>query len=98
MAGRVVHAHPALRIARGIVPWAIARRAAAAAWCAWLVAFSPQMAVWYVLYGQPFTVPQGPSFMQWASPHHVAVLFSDNHGLFSWAPLLLLSLVGLSTS
>ena len=53
------------------------------------------MAVWSVLYGRPFTVPQGPSFMQWTSPHPWAVLFSDNHGLFTWAPLLLLSVAGL---
>ena len=54
----------------------------------WLVVFSPQMVVWFVLYGRPFTVPQGPSFMQWTSPHPLAVLFSDSHGLFVWAPLL----------
>jgi hypothetical protein len=53
------------------------------------------MIVWQVLYGQPLAVPQGPSFMQWTSPHPLLVLLSDNHGLFSWAPLLVLSTVGL---
>ena len=69
--------------------------AAAVVLAAWLVVFSPQMIVWQVIYGQPFALPQGPSFMQWTSPHLVAVLLSDNHGLLSWAPLLGLSLIGL---
>jgi hypothetical protein len=34
--------------------------------------------------------------MQWTSPHLVAMLFSDNHGLLSWAPLLVLALIGLA--
>jgi hypothetical protein len=61
----------------------------------WALAFSPQMAIWSALYGAPLALPQGPSFLQWSSPHPFLVLFSDNHGLFTWAPLLLLSLVGL---
>lgn len=59
-----------------------------------VVAFSPQMAVWAVLYGQPFAVPQGPSFIEWTSPNLVAVLFSDYHGLFAWSPILLLAVWG----
>jgi hypothetical protein len=57
--------------------------------------FSPQMAVWHALYGQPLAIPQGPSFMQWSSPHLVDVLFSRNHGLFTWAPMLVTSVAGL---
>ena len=34
--------------------------------------------------------------MQWTRPHLVAVLFSDNHGLVTWAPLLALALLGLA--
>ena len=77
----------------------LSRRAAglAAAGAAFFAAFAPQMAVWTVLYGQPLAIPQGPGFMQWASPHPFLVLFSDNHGLFTWAPLLLLSAAGLWT-
>ena len=63
---------------------------------AWLVVFSPQMAIWQVLYGRAFAVPQGPSFMQWLAPHPLAVLLSTNHGLFSWAPLLVVSVAGLA--
>lgn len=66
-----------------------------AAIAAWLVVFSPQMLVWRVLYGQPFAIPQGPSFMQWTTPHPWLVLFSVRHGLFTWAPLLVLATIGL---
>jgi hypothetical protein len=62
-----------------------------------LVAFSPQMAVWQALYGRPFALPQGPSFLEWWSPNPVAVLFSDYHGLFTWSPILVLSIWGLVT-
>lgn len=31
----------------------------------------------------------------WLSPHLFSVLFSSNHGLFSWTPLLLFALIGL---
>jgi len=86
---------PLIDIARWQRPLAERAAAAAATCAAWLVTFSPQMLVWLVLYGRPFTVPQGPSFMDWRSPHALAVLFSDSHGLFAWAPLLLLAVVGL---
>jgi hypothetical protein len=87
---------PLIEAARWRVP--VARQVAAAlgAAAAFLIVFTPQMAVWNVLYGRPFAIPQGPAFMQWTSPHPIAVLFSDNHGLFTWAPLLILALVGLA--
>ncbi len=59
--------------------------------------FSPQMVVWTVLYGHPLALPQGASFMRWFSPHLLAVLFSDSHGLFIWAPLLVPATLGLVT-
>jgi hypothetical protein len=63
----------------------------------WVLAFSPQMVVWQVLYGQPFAVPQGPSFMHWSAPHLLDVLVSFNHGLFSWTPLVAFAVVGLAS-
>jgi hypothetical protein len=69
----------------------------AAAGAAAAVAFTPQMIVWQSLYGQPFAIPQGAAFMEWTGPNLVAVLFSDNHGLFSWSPMLLLAAAGLVT-
>ena len=86
---------PLIEVARSPRAWSSRAAAAASVVASWLVVFSPQMVVWFVLYGRPFTVPQGPSFMQWTSPHPLAVLFSDSHGLFVWAPLLALSVIGL---
>lgn len=59
------------------------------------VAFSPQMFVWQRLYGHPLTIPQGAAFMQWTTPALVAVIFSDNHGLFTWTPVIALACIGL---
>jgi len=59
------------------------------------VAFTPQMFVWERLYGHPLTIPQGVAFMQWTTPALVAVLFSDNHGLFTWTPVIALACIGL---
>jgi hypothetical protein len=68
----------------------------AAAVAAAAAAFAPQMAVWNVLYGSPFVIPQGSGFMRWTSPALWPVLFSDNHGLLSWTPVIGLSLAGLA--
>lgn len=59
------------------------------------IAFLPQMIVWTVLYGQPLALPQGPAFMRWTDPAVVKVLFSDNHGLFTWTPVILLAVMGM---
>ena len=61
-----------------------------------LVAFTPQMLVWMVLYGRPLTVPQGAGFMKWDQPQLLAVLFSDHHGLISWTPVVALAIAGLA--
>jgi hypothetical protein len=87
---------PLFEVARWNRPVSERVAGAAAVFAGWLVVFSPQMVVWQVIYGRPFALPQGPSFMQWTSPHLVAMLFSDNHGLLSWAPLLVLALIGLA--
>lgn len=55
-----------------------------------------QMATWYVLYGNPFIsgyfyTNQGFS---WLSPHLFEVLFSTEHGLFLWHPILLFAFLG----
>src|SRR4029450_3462143 len=58
--------------------WSRRLIALVSATAAFLAVFSPQMVVWHVLYGHALTIPQGPSFLQWSSPHPIAVLFSDN--------------------
>jgi hypothetical protein len=59
-----------------------------------LVAFSPQLVVWRLLYGAFITIPQGAGFLAGA-PAIGGVLFSPRHGLFAWSPLLYLGLLGL---
>ena len=71
----------------------LARATAAAAAAA--AVFLPQMAVWSVLYGSPIVIPQGSGFMRWTDPALWSVLFSDNHGLLTWTPIVALSLAGL---
>jgi hypothetical protein len=58
------------------------------------VAFAPQMIVWSVVYGQPLALPQGPGFMRWTEPALASVLISDNHGLFTWTPIVGLAVAG----
>lgn len=88
---------PLIEAARWPVSMTKRATGAVAVGAGFLLAFSPQMIVWTVLYGQPLALPQGPSFMQWTTPHPFLVLFSDNHGLFTWAPLLLPATIGLVT-
>ncbi|MEK7543781.1 MAG: hypothetical protein AAB557_02865 [Patescibacteria group bacterium] len=61
-----------------------------------MLIFSPQLFVWYALYGSPFTSPYlagGESFAWW-SPNFLNVLFSPTNGLFLWTPVTLLTLIG----
>jgi hypothetical protein len=78
-------------------PWSWRARllACVGAGAVWVAVFLPQMIVWRTLYGNWLALPQGPSFMQWLAPHPIAVLFSDNHGFFSWTPVAMLAVVGL---
>ncbi len=54
------------------------------------VVFLPQLAVYHVLYGRPWPAPQVQNKMFEYSPHFFEVLFSIEHGLFFWSPILLL--------
>jgi hypothetical protein len=71
--------------------------AATGAVAAGVLVFAPQMAIWQALYGAPLAIPQGPSFMRWSDPALVAVLFSQQRGLFAWTPILLVAAFGLWT-
>jgi hypothetical protein len=61
-----------------------------------LLCLLPTFVTRYIVYGSPFESGYG-SVQSWAwrSPYFLAVLFSSEHGLFSWTPLLLLATVGL---
>lgn len=59
-----------------------------------VLVFLPQFAVYQVLNGQPTPSPLVQRKMIWSSPHFFEVLFSPEHGLFFWSPILLLFLAG----
>ena len=61
-----------------------------------LVCLLPTVITRYIVYGSPFESGSVPlRDWLWFSPAFFAVLFSSNHGLLSWTPILLLSIVGL---
>lgn len=57
-------------------------------------ASAPVLLVNIYLYGMPFIVPQGTTFLQPLQPHVLEVLFSLRNGLFSHHPVLLVGLFG----
>jgi hypothetical protein len=69
------------------------RRLASFGAAAFLV-FVPQLFVYQVLSGSPEPLPEVQRKMSWLSPHFFQVLFSPEHGLFFWSPVLLLFLAG----
>ena len=61
-----------------------------------LLSLLPTFVTRYIVYGSPFE--SGYVSVQdwaWRSPHFLAVLFSSEHGLFSWTPVLLFATLGL---
>jgi predicted membrane protein len=59
-----------------------------------LLVFSPQFMVYQILNGRPFPSHHVQAKMLWDSPHSLEVLFSPEHGLYFWSPILLLFTVG----
>ena len=56
----------------------------------------PTFVTRHIIYGSAFESGYIPiREWSWSSPHLFAVLFSSNHGLLSWTPVLLLAIVGL---
>ena len=60
-----------------------------------LLIFLPQTIVWSRLYGRPFLIPQGGSFLLWSRPMLMPLLFSTFNGLFTWTPITLFGMLGL---
>ena len=92
---------PALLIASEAVPerrWAAAAGRLAALGLAAAAAFFPQLLAYRAVNGA-----YGPSRlvtrkMSYASPHLLEVLFDPGHGLFVWAPVLLVAIVALAAA
>jgi hypothetical protein len=60
------------------------------------LALLPTLLTKYTLYGGFFQTGYIPiSQWNWGSPWFLALLFSANHGLFSWTPILFFATVGL---
>ena len=61
-----------------------------------LVAFLPTLVTRAIIYGSPFVSGYVPvEAWMWMRPNFLAVLFSSDHGLLSWTPILLPSVLGL---
>lgn len=60
-----------------------------------IICFTPQMIAWKILYNSLLTIPQGPNFMNWTSPQILPLLFSTNHGLITYTPVIAFALLGL---
>jgi hypothetical protein len=61
-----------------------------------LLALFPTFVTRYVIYGGPFESGYIPlKNWAWRSPFFLAVLFSSNHGLFAWTPVVAFAIAGL---
>jgi hypothetical protein len=61
--------------------------------CVTLVAFLPTLITRQIIYGKPWNLGYEPS--SWTRPALWQPLLSSNHGLVSWTPIVIPSLVGL---
>jgi len=60
------------------------------------VSVLPTLITRYIIYGNPFESGYIPlKDWNWFSPKFLPVLFSSNHGLVAWTPILLISIAGL---
>ena len=59
------------------------------------LAFLPQLVFWKIVRGAWISLPTGEHGVSWTSTHIADVLFSSNHGLVSWTPVIYLALLGL---
>jgi hypothetical protein len=61
-----------------------------------IVSLLPTFVTRQIIYGNPFeTGYPGIRTWNWTSPALLQILFSSDHGMFSWTPILLLATVGL---
>jgi hypothetical protein len=67
----------------------------AAGFGAGVIPLLPQVAYWHKITGSFYVYTYGNEHLDLLHPHLLEVLFSVRKGLFFWAPLLLLSLIGL---
>ena len=64
--------------------------------CATLIAFLPTLITRQIIYGHPLDFGYGElGGWRWGSPHLGSALFSSDHGLLLWTPILILAVTGL---
>lgn len=65
-----------------------------------LLAFSPQLIIWKILYGNYITMPPNPFYtgLNLFCPDIINYLISTKHGLFAWTPILFIATLGLILS
>lgn len=62
-----------------------------------IVSLLPTFVTRQIIYGNPFETGYPAVWTwNWTSPVFLKVLFSSDHGMFSWTPLLILAVVGFS--
>lgn len=59
-----------------------------------ILVFSPQMIVWYLIYGTPFAKPPSTPDIVWHELHLFELLFA-RFGLLFWSPAAMIGLIGL---
>ncbi|MGB7283850.1 MAG: hypothetical protein WBE13_16410, partial [Candidatus Acidiferrum sp.] len=80
--------------ARPRLPQLAARHLAFA--LALLICLLPTFIAHHIIYGSIFASGYIPiSHWNWLSPHFLSALFSSDHGLISWTPILLFAFLGL---
>lgn len=62
---------------------------------AFLLTLLPQFAYWHAITGKVYVYAYGDEHLDLLHPHLVDVLFSVRKGLFFWAPVLVLAVIGL---
>jgi len=60
-----------------------------------MIGFLPQLLVWRMLYGEWFLSLAGAFLPWWKNPFFLETLFSSRKGLFPWAPVTALCVIGL---
>jgi hypothetical protein len=60
-----------------------------------ILTFIPQMIFWKIVYGSYLLIPQYQGFVLWYPKYLLQVLFSPVHGLFTWTPIIFISVIGL---
>jgi|GEM_PF-1212672 len=88
---------PAWDVIRSVKTWKFWRtvRYMALVGAGTLTAALPQLVLWKIQFGHWVTIPQGEGFMRWLEPQILPVLFSAQHGLISWTPMLAIAFIAI---